>query len=87
MPKRILQGVVVSDKCEKTVTVIVERKFKDPFYKKTVRSKKKYKAHDENNVCKMGDIIRIEECRPISKDKTWVVLVDEAEATEEGGQI
>lgn len=74
MPKRILQGLVVSDKCDKTVTVLVERKFKDPFYKKTVRSNKKYKAHDAENSCKIGDIIRIEECRPISKDKSWTVV-------------
>ena len=74
MPKRVLQGVVTSDKAEKTVTVLVERIFKDPFYRKTVRKSKKYAAHDESNTYKEGDIVKIEECRPISKSKCWVVL-------------
>lgn len=77
MPKRILQGVVVSDKNDKTVVVQVERRFTHPVMKKTVRSTKKYHAHDENNVCKAGDIIRIEECAPVSKNKKWVVLAQE----------
>ncbi len=74
MPKRILQGVVVSDKTDKTVVVKVERRFTHPLLKKTVRRSKKYQAHDEANACKPGDIVRIEECRPISKTKRWKVL-------------
>ena len=76
MPKRILKGKVISDKADKTLTVLVERRFIDPFFKKTIRSKKKYKTHDENNNFKIGDIVRIQECRPISKTKSWVVLED-----------
>ena len=78
MPKRILQGVVVSDKNEKTVVVKVERRFSHPVLQKTVRRSKKYKAHDENNAHKVGDIVSIEESAPISKDKRWVVLGDQA---------
>lgn len=74
MPKRILQGVVVSDKTDKTVTVNIERRFTHPLLKKTVRRSKKYHAHDEANACKVGDEVRIEECRPISKSKRWRVL-------------
>jgi small subunit ribosomal protein S17 len=74
MPKRILQGVVVSNKSEKTVVVQVERRFTHPVLRKTVRLTKKYHAHDEANACKEGDIVRIEECAPISKQKKWVVL-------------
>jgi small subunit ribosomal protein S17 len=74
MPKRILQGVVVSDKNDKTIVVQVERRFTHPVMRKTVRLTKKYHAHDENNVCKEGDIVRIEECPPVSKKKKWVVL-------------
>jgi len=74
MPKRILKGVVVSDKNDKTVVVKVERRFTDPLLKKTVRRTKRYKAHDEANNAKVGDEVRIEECRPISKDKTWVLV-------------
>jgi small subunit ribosomal protein S17 len=74
MPKRILQGVVVSDKNDKTVVVQVERRFTHPVMKKTVRSTKKYHAHDEGNTCKTGDLVRIEECPPISKQKKWVVM-------------
>ncbi|RMF12668.1 MAG: 30S ribosomal protein S17 [Alphaproteobacteria bacterium] len=81
MPKRILQGVVVSDKNDKTVVVQVERRFNHPLVGKVVRRSKKYHAHDENNVCKVGDTVRIVECRPISKNKTWRVLVD-AEAAQ-----
>ncbi|CAG1004762.1 MAG: 30S ribosomal protein S17 [Rhizobiaceae bacterium] len=76
MPKRILQGVVVSDKNEKTVVVKVERRFTHPVMKKTVRQTKKYKAHDENNTFKVGDIVSIQESKPISKDKRWVVVTD-----------
>jgi small subunit ribosomal protein S17 len=74
MPKRILQGVVVSDKADKTVVVLIERRFTHPLLKKTVRRTKKYHAHDEANVAKTGDIVRIQECRPISKTKAWALL-------------
>ena len=75
MPKRILQGVVTSDKNEQTITVLVERRFKHPLLQKTVRKSKKYRAHDENNTFKTGDSVRIEECAPISKTKRWMVVV------------
>lgn len=78
MPKRVLQGTVVSDKNEKTVVVLVERRFTHPLFKKTVRRSKKYKAHDETNQYKVGDIVSIEETRPISKDKTWTVVANVA---------
>lgn len=74
MPKRILQGTVVSDACNKTVTVLVERRIKHPLYKKTIRRTKKYAAHDEGNMAKVGDNIKIIESRPISKTKKWTVL-------------
>lgn len=74
MPKRILQGVVVSDTNEKTVVVRVERRFTHPLYKKTVRRSKKYHAHDEANSAKVGDQVRIEECAPISKNKRWTLV-------------
>ncbi len=74
MPKRVLQGVVVSDKADKTVTVLVERRFKHPLMQKIVRRTKKYHAHDEKNAFHDGDEVRIEECRPISKSKTWYVV-------------
>ncbi|MBW7837808.1 MAG: 30S ribosomal protein S17 [Sphingomonadales bacterium] len=74
MPKRILQGVVVSDRNNKTVVVKVERRFNHPLVGKVVRRSKKYHAHDESNDCKVGDVVRIEECRPVSKLKTWRVL-------------
>ena len=76
MPKRLLQGVVVSDKNDKTVVVRVERRFTHPLFKKTVRRSKNYKAHDENNVCKIGDMVTIQESRPISRSKSWVVVSD-----------
>ena len=72
MPKRILQGVVVSDKNAKTIVVEVERRYTHPLLKKTVRRSKKYHAHDENNVFKVGDLVSIEESKPISKNKRWV---------------
>ena len=74
MPKRILQGVVVSDKNEKTIVVLVERRLRHPVLKKTVRLSKKYHAHDENNEAKSGDIVRIEETRPLSKQKRWTLV-------------
>jgi len=78
MPRRVMQGVVVSDKMEKTVVVRVERRVMDPIYKKFIRRSKKYAAHDEANACKIGDKVKIRECRPISKRKTWEVVGDEA---------
>jgi small subunit ribosomal protein S17 len=77
MPKRILQGTVVSDKNDKTVVVKVERRFTHPVMQKTVRMTKKYKAHDENNTFKVGDIVSIQESKPISKDKRWVVITEQ----------
>jgi len=74
MPKRILQGVVVSDKQDKTAVVKVERRFTHPLLKKTVRRTKNYHAHDENNVAKVGDTVSIEESKPISKLKSWVLV-------------
>ena len=77
MPKRILQGVVVSDKQDKTIVVRVERRLMHPIYKKFIRRSKKYAAHDEDNVSKIGDVVRIRECRPISKNKTWELVKEE----------
>jgi small subunit ribosomal protein S17 len=74
MPKRILQGTVVSDKPDKTVVVLVERRFRHPLMGKIVRRSKKFHAHDELNSFKAGDVVRIEECRPMSKLKSWRVL-------------
>ena len=76
MPKRVLQGVVVSDKADKTISVRVERRIMHPLYKKFIRRTKKYAAHDPDNRCKIGDLVRIQECRPISKSKRWEVLAD-----------
>ena len=72
--RRTLQGVVVSDKMDKTVVVAVERKFNHPTFKKVVKTSKKYKVHDERNECKVGDVIQIGECRPLSKQKRWRLL-------------
>lgn len=72
--KKVLQGLVVSDKMEKTATVLVERTFQHPLYKRTVRKTKKYKIHDESNQCTEGDRVRLIECKPISKDKCWRLL-------------
>ncbi|MBF0095879.1 MAG: 30S ribosomal protein S17 [Magnetococcales bacterium] len=74
MPQRVLQGVVVSDKMDKTVVVLVERKVQHPLYGKILTRSKKYKAHDEENVHRVGDEVRIRECPPISKDKHWKVV-------------
>ena len=74
MPKRILQGIVVSDACNKTIIVRVERRVMHPVYKKFVTRSKKYAAHDEDNKFHAGDAVQIEESRPISKRKSWVVL-------------
>lgn len=78
MPKRILHGVVVSDKSDKTVVVKVERRYSHPLLQKTVRQSKKYKAHDEGNKFKIGDAVSIQETAPISKDKCWIVISDNA---------
>ena len=80
MPKRILQGTVVSDKGDKTVVVRVERRVKHPLYGKIIKLSKKYHAHDENNEISQGEVVRIEECKPISKTKSWKVLERVAEA-------
>jgi small subunit ribosomal protein S17 len=74
MPKRVLQGVVVSDKNAKTVVVKVERRFTHPVLGKTVRRSKKYHAHTETSEFKVGDVVRIQECRPLSKLKSWEVV-------------
>lgn len=80
MPKRILQGTVVSDGADKTIVVRIERRVMHPLYKKVIRRSKKYMAHDAKNDCKVGDIVRIRECRPISKSKRWVVLPEAGSA-------
>jgi len=80
MPKRVLMGVVVSDKADKTVVVDVERRFTHPILKKTVRRTKKYQAHDPENKFKVGDRVAIRESKPISKTKRWVVIGAESAA-------
>ncbi len=82
MSKRVLQGIVISDACEKTVIVRVERRVMHPVYKKFVTHSKKYAAHDEDNRFHTGDAVQIEESRPISKRKHWVVLGAPADASE-----
>ena len=82
MPKRILQGVVISDKGQKTIVVKVERRFTHPVMKKTVRRSKNYHAHDEVNAAKVGQTVFIEECRPYSKTKTWKLVEGEAAPVE-----
>ncbi len=74
MPRRVLTGRVTSDKMDKTVTVLVARRVMHPLYKKFIRQSKKYAAHDEANTCQVGDLVRIEECPPISKRKAWLVV-------------
>ncbi len=81
MPKRMLQGVVTSDKQDKTVIVLVERRFTHPLLKKTVRRRKKYHAHDAENSRKVGDQVWIEESAPISKNKRWIVVNNESAAS------
>ena len=76
MPKKILTGIVVSDKPNKTITVLVERKYQHPVLKKIVKVKKKYNAHDENNTFKNGDKVSIRECKPFSKSKKFEVIGD-----------
>jgi small subunit ribosomal protein S17 len=80
MPRRVLTGRVVSEKTDKTVTVLVERRVMHPLYKKFIRRSKRYAAHDEANLCKEGDLVSIEECRPISKTKSWLVVQRNGEA-------
>ena len=77
MPKRVLSGRVTSDKMDKTITVLVDRRVMHPLYKKFIRRSKKYSAHDETNSVKVGDVVRIQECRPISKNKSWTVVTEE----------
>lgn len=77
MPRRVLQGIVISDVCDKTVSVKVARRLMHPDYKKFVTKSKKYTAHDEKNECKVGELVKIRECRPISKNKRWEVIKDE----------
>lgn len=74
MPRRVLKGLVVSDKQDKTVIVKVESKVPHPLYKKFIKRSKKYSAHDEGNICKVGDTVEIRECSPISKSKTWEIM-------------
>ena len=74
MPKKILNGIVVSSKPNKTITVLVERKYQHPILKKVVKAKKKYNAHDENNKFKNGDMVSIIECKPFSKNKKFQVM-------------
>ena len=74
MPRRVLMGRVTSDKMDKTITVLVNRRIMHPLYKKFIRRSKKYAAHDEANTCQVGDTVRIIECPPISKRKTWIVF-------------
>ena len=78
MPRRVLQGTVVSDKADKTITVLVERRVMHPIYKKIIRKSKKFAAHDEKNVHKIGEMVEIIECRPISKSKRWTVVEGDA---------
>jgi small subunit ribosomal protein S17 len=85
MPKRVLTGRVTSDKMDKTVTVLVDRRVMHPLYKKFIRRSKKYAAHDAANLCKVGDMVRIEECPPISKRKTWLVI--ERNGLSVGGEV
>ena len=74
MPKRILTGKIVGDRTDKSVTVLVERRFMHPVLKKTVRRSKKFHAHDAGNEAKIGDVVRIRECAPVSKTKRWEVI-------------
>ena len=82
MPRRVLNGRVTSDKMDKTITVLVERRVMHPLYKKFIRRSKKYAAHDEDNLCKEGDAVSIEECRPISKRKSWLLIERNGEKVE-----
>ncbi len=74
MAKKIYTGKIISNKMDKTVVVAVTRLFQHPVYKKTVKRVTKFKAHDENNKCQIGDIVKIIETRPLSKDKRWLII-------------
>ena len=76
MSKKILSGIVVSDKPNKTITVIVERKYQHPVLKKVIKARKKYNVHDEENKFKNGDLVKIKECKPYSKNKKFEVIGD-----------
>jgi len=76
MPRRVMQGVVVSDKADQTIVAKVERRVMHPLYKKFIRRSKRYLAHDESNAAKVGDLVRIRECRPISKRKCWEIMTE-----------
>ena len=78
MPRRVMQGTVVSDKMDKSIVVRVERRVMHPMYKKFIRRSKKYVAHDEDNQSKVGDVVRIRECRPLSRRKRWELLQQES---------
>ena len=78
MSKKILKGKVISDKNKKTVVVLVERKYQHPFFKKVVKSKKKYHAHDEKNIFKNGDVVKIKESKPFSKNKRYIVMEEKS---------
>jgi small subunit ribosomal protein S17 len=78
MPRRVMQGVVTSKSGDKTIVVNVDRLMKHPIYKKTIRRSKRYHAHDEANSARVGDKVRIQECRPLSKLKSWIVVGEEA---------
>ena len=81
MPRRVLEGIVTSNKMDKTITVLVERRYMHPIYKKYLKRTDKYAAHDEHNAAKEGDKVQIMECAPISKRKSWTLLVDGKEVT------
>ena len=80
MPRRILEGKVVGNKADKTISVLVERRYMHPVYKKYIKRTDKYAAHDESNICADGDVVSIQECRPISKSKKWIVVNRNGEA-------
>lgn len=82
MPRRVMEGRVVSNKADKTVTVLVERRVMHPLYKKFFKRSKKYLAHDETNVCAIGDVVLIEECRPLSARKCWMVIETKEKAAQ-----
>ncbi len=84
MPRRVLQGVVVSDKADKTIVVRVDRRVVHPVYGKTVKRSKKYMAHDPENRFKVGDVVKIRECRPLSARKRWEVVAEAGESTGQG---
>ena len=81
MPRRVLEGTVVSDKMDKTITVLVERRYIHPVYKKYLKRTDKYAAHDESNSAKMGDKVQIMECAPISKRKSWTLVTEGADVS------